>query len=131
MTDDTVPHVPVLIIGGGQAGLSVSWYLMQEGIEHVVLERHRKFESWRNNRRDSFCLVTPNWQCRLPGWHYKGADPDGFILRQEIVDYLDGFAESFSPPLREGVDVTHVSPCDGGGYWIETSSGNLTAEQVV
>ncbi|MGV1947575.1 MULTISPECIES: MSMEG_0569 family flavin-dependent oxidoreductase [unclassified Agrobacterium] len=131
MIDDTVPHVPVLIIGGGQAGLSVSWYLMQEGVEHVVLERRQRFESWRNNRWDSFCLVTPNWQCRLPGWHYKGADPNGFMLRQEIVDYLDGFAESFSPPIREGVDVTHVSPRDSGGYWIETSSGNLTADQVV
>ncbi|MBA8801450.1 putative flavoprotein involved in K+ transport [Agrobacterium sp. RC10-4-1] len=131
MTNDTVPHVPVLIIGGGQAGLSVSWYLMQEGIEHVVLERHRKFESWRNNRWDSFCLVTPNWQCRLPGWHYKGADPDGFMVRQEIVDYLDGFFESFNPPLREGVDVSEVTPREGGGYRIETSIGTMTADQVV
>ncbi|MDR6192477.1 putative flavoprotein involved in K+ transport [Agrobacterium pusense] len=131
MTNDTVPHVPVLIIGGGQAGLSVSWYLMQEGIEHVVLERHRKFESWRNNRWDSFCLVTPNWQCRLPGWPYKGKDPDGFMVRQEIVDYLDGFFESFNPPLREGVDVIEVTPREGGGYRIETSIGTMTADQVV
>ncbi|QBJ16526.1 MSMEG_0569 family flavin-dependent oxidoreductase (plasmid) [Agrobacterium sp. 33MFTa1.1] len=131
MTNDTVPNVPVLIIGGGQAGLSVSWYLMQEGIEHVVLERHRKFESWRNNRWDSFCLVTPNWQCRLPGWPYKGKDPDGFMVRQEIVDYLDGFFESFNPPLREGVDVIEVTPREGGGYRIETSIGATTADQVV
>lgn len=130
MTDAIVPHVPVLIIGGGQAGLSVSWYLMQEGIEHVVLERRQRFESWRNNRWDSFCLVTPNWQCRLPGWPYKGTDPDGFMLKDEIVDYLDSFAESFKPPLREGVDVRHVSPRDGG-YLIETTEGNMTADQVV
>ena len=131
MTDSTVPHVPVLIIGGGQAGLSVSWYLMQEGVEHVVLERRQRFGSWRNNRWDSFCLVTPNWQCRLPGWPYKGTDPDGFMLKHEIVDYLDGFAESFNPPLREGVDVTKVSPGDGGGYLIATTSGDMTADQVV
>lgn len=131
MSDAVAPHIPVLIIGGGQAGLSVSWYLMREGIEHIVLERHRRFESWRNNRWDSFCLVTPNWQCRLPGWPYKGQDPDGFMLRDEIVDYLDGFAESFNPPLREGVHVTHVSPREGGGYWVETSAGNMTADQVV
>lgn len=131
MTDATVPHVPVLIIGGGQAGLSVSWYLMQEGIEHVVLERHRKFESWRNNRWDSFCLVTPNWQCRLPGWPYKGKDPDGFMVKDEIVNYLDGFTESFNPPLREGVDVSEVTPREGGGYRIDTSTGTMTADQVV
>ncbi|MBO9123799.1 MULTISPECIES: MSMEG_0569 family flavin-dependent oxidoreductase [unclassified Rhizobium] len=131
MTEAIVPHVPVLIIGGGQAGLSVSWYLMRAGIEHIVLERHRRFESWRNNRWDTFCLVTPNWQCRLPEWSYNGPDPDGFMLRQEIVDYLDGFAESFDPPLREGVDVTHVSPRENGGYCIETTVGNMTADQVV
>jgi len=131
MIDIIIPHIPVLIIGGGQAGLSVSWYLTRDGIEHVVLERHRRFESWRNNRWDSFCLVTPNWQCRLPGWPYNGRDPDGFMLKDEIVDYLDGFAESFNPPLREGVDVTCVSPLDEGGYRVETTAGTWVADQVV
>lgn len=131
MNDATTPHIPVLIIGGGQAGLSVSWYLMRNDIEHVVLERHRRFESWRSNRWDSFSLVTPNWQCRLPGWPYNGGDPDGFMLKDEIVDYLDGFAESFDPPLREGVDVTRVSPCSAGGYRVETTAGSWIADQVV
>lgn len=131
MNDATTPHIPVLIIGGGQAGLSVSWYLMRNDIEHVVLERHRRFESWRNNRWDSFCLVTPNWQCRLPGWPYNGGDPDGFMLKDEIVDYLDGFADSFNPPLHEGVEVTRVSPCSGGGYRVETTAGIWIADQVV
>ncbi|TJZ90911.1 MSMEG_0569 family flavin-dependent oxidoreductase [Paracoccus gahaiensis] len=126
----TIPHLPVIIIGGGQAGLSVSWYLCAEGIEHLVLERHRRFESWRNNRWDSFCLVTPNWQCRLPGWPYRGPDPDGFMLKDQIVDYVDGFADSFDPPLREGVDVTRVWQ-QGGVYHLTTSLGVFTADQVV
>lgn len=131
MNDTATSHVPVLIIGGGQAGLSVSWYLMKKGIEHIVLERHRRFESWRNNRWDTFCLVTPNWQCRLPGWAYKGNDPNGFMVKDEIVDYLDSFADSFNPPLREGVDVTLVSPRSEGGYDVETTSGKWVADQVV
>ncbi len=131
MSDFEKTHVPVLIIGGGQAGLSVSWYLMRENIEHVVLERHRRFESWRNNRWDSFCLVTPNWQCRLPGWSYAGKDPDGFMLKNEIVEYLDGFAESFGPPLLEGIEVTRVSMRDEGGYQVETNRGTWTCDQVV
>lgn len=131
MNDIAIAHVPVLIIGGGQAGLSVSWYLLREGIDHIVLERHRRFESWRNNRWDSFCLVTPNWQCRLPGWTYRGNDPDGFMLKDAIVDYLDGFAESFNPPLRENVAVNRVSPRDEGGYRVETTVGNWIADQVV
>lgn len=126
----TIPHLPVIIIGAGQAGLSVSWYLCAEGIEHLVLERHRRFESWRNNRWDSFCLVTPNWQCRLPGWPYRGDDPDGFMLKDQIVDYVDGFADSFDPPLREGVDVTRVWQ-QGGVYHLTTSLGAFTADQVV
>jgi putative flavoprotein involved in K+ transport len=123
-------HVSVVIIGGGQAGLSVSWYLARDGIDHVVLERHRAFHSWRESRWDSFCLVTPNWQCRLPGHPYQGDDPDGFMLRNEIVEYLDGFSASFDPPLREGVSVTRVSPVPGG-YRVETTAGVWTCGQVV
>lgn len=131
MTANIPPHIPVVIIGGGQAGLSVSWYLTRDGIDHIVLERHRRFQSWRANRWDSFCLVTPNWQCRLPGWPYKGPDPDGFMPRDEIVEYLDGFCASFDPPLREGVAVTRVVPLSGGGYRVETSAGVWTTGQVV
>lgn len=129
--DTAIPHVPVVIIGGGQAGLSVSWYLARDGIDHIVFERHRRFHSWRVNRWDSFCLVTPNWQCRLPGWPYAGADPDGFMLRDEIVAYLDGFSTSFDPPLHEGVAVTAVQPLPDGTYRVETTSGTWTTGQVV
>ncbi|MBO0905980.1 MSMEG_0569 family flavin-dependent oxidoreductase [Jiella sonneratiae] len=123
-------HVTVAIVGGGQAGLSVSWHLARRGIGHVVFERYRRFHSWRVNRWDSFCLVTPNWQCRLPGHPYRGEDPDGFMVKDEIVDYLEGFAASFAPPLRENVAVTRIARA-GSGYRIETSAGVWTADQVV
>ena len=123
-------HITVAIIGGGQAGLTVSWYLLKKGIEHVVLERHQKFHSWRENRWDSFCLVTPNWQCKLPNFPYKGDDPDGFMLKDEIVEYLDGFAESFDPPIRENVEVKKVSKTEDG-YDVLTSDGAWQCEQVV
>ncbi|WP_166507024.1 MSMEG_0569 family flavin-dependent oxidoreductase [Frigidibacter mobilis] len=126
-----IPHIPVIIIGGGQAGLSVSWYLSRDGIDHLVFERHQRFHSWRVNRWDSFCLVTPNWQCRLPGWPYQGTDPDGYMLRDEIVEYLEGFSASFDPPLREGVSVTRVAPLPGGGYRVETTAGIWTTGQVI
>ncbi|XSG83245.1 MAG: MSMEG_0569 family flavin-dependent oxidoreductase [Methyloligella sp. ZOD6] len=126
----TPRHVPVVIVGGGQAGLSVSRYLCDRGIDHVVFERYRRFHSWRVNRWDSFCLVTPNWQCRLPGHPYPGDDPDGFMLKDEIVDYLEGFAESFSPPLLECITVTRISR-HRHGYVIETSAGTWSADQVV
>ena len=123
-------RVPVVIVGGGQAGLSVSKQLCKKGIEHVVFERHRRFHSWRVNRWDSFCLVTPNWQCRLPDFPYEGDDPHGFMPNREIVGYLDAFSQSFDPPIREGVTVTRVAR-RGARYIVETSAGRYEADQVV
>ncbi len=121
----------VVIVGGGQAGLSVSYYLTQAGMDHVVLERHAKFHSWRVNRWDTFCLVTPNWQCRLPNFPYKGNDPDGFMVKEEITDYLDAFAATFNPPIVENCEVTMITKRPGGGYLVDSSQGNYTTDQVV
>jgi putative flavoprotein involved in K+ transport len=120
----------VVVIGGGQAGLAVSWELVRRGIGHVVLERDRIASAWRQERWDAFCLVTPNWQCRLPGHGYAGDDPDGFMLRDEIVAYVEAYAARFSPPLMEGVEVTSVSRA-AEGYRVATTRGELLADAVV
>jgi putative flavoprotein involved in K+ transport len=95
-----------------------------------VLERARVGETW-SGRRDSFCLVTPNWAIRLRGRNYEGSDPDGFMPRDEIVAYLEGYAASFGAPVREGVEVTAVQRLRHGGFALETSEGNLRADAVV
>jgi putative flavoprotein involved in K+ transport len=125
------PHLPVIVVGGGQAGLSVSWYLRQAGIEHLVFERRRAMHAWRERRWDAFCLVTPNWQCDLPGWPYRGDDPHGFMVKEQIIEYLDGFLRHVNPPLREGVRVLRVTPREGGGFDVLTSEGAWTADHVV
>ncbi|MGQ0621770.1 MAG: MSMEG_0569 family flavin-dependent oxidoreductase [Panacagrimonas sp.] len=124
-------RVPVAVIGGGQAGLSMSWYLKRAGIEHVVFERHRVAYEWRSARWDSFCLVTPNWQCRLPGFPYPGSDPDGFMLKDDIVAYLEAYVGSFAPPLLEGVSVQRLRAAEGQGFEILTTAGTWQAAQVV
>lgn len=126
-----VRHIPVAVIGGGQAGLAISWHLKQHGIEHRVFERKRAANEWRESRWDSFCLVTPNWQCRLPGFPYAGDDPQGFMLKDEIVAYLDAYVASFNPPLLEGVDVQRLRPLKQGGFELNTSAGDYQAQQVV
>jgi putative flavoprotein involved in K+ transport len=125
-------HHDVVVVGGGQAGLAASRCLTDQGIEHLVLERRRIASTWREQRWDSFCLVTPNWQCRLPAYPYAGGDPDGFMLNEEIIDYIEGFAASFSPPLYEGVAVERVSvKAAGRDFTVTTSHGELTADHVV
>lgn len=127
----TPQHHPVIIIGGGQAGLSLAHYLQQRGIDHLVLEKHKAMHSWRTQRWDNFCLVTPNWQCKLPGHEYAGPDPHGFMKKDEINAYLDGFLAKVKPTLKEGVTVQHVKPLATGGYGVVTTEGEYTADQVV
>jgi glycine/D-amino acid oxidase-like deaminating enzyme len=119
-----------VVIGGGQAGLAVSHELTDAGVPHVVLERGRVGQTWRG-RWDSFCLVTPNWSVQLPGHPYDGDDPHGFMLRDEIVAYLEGYAASFRAPVHEGVEVTALRQRPGGGLLLETSEGELEARNVV
>jgi putative flavoprotein involved in K+ transport len=121
----------VVVVGGGQAGLAMSYFLCQRGIDHVVLERHRVGYEWRERRWDSFCLVTPNWQCQLPGFEYRGPDPNGFMGREDVVRHLEQYAASFGPPLVEGVEVTGLRCNASGLFEVETVHGGLTSEQVV
>lgn len=122
-------HHAVAVIGGGQAGLSMSWHLRQRSVDHVVLERDRIGHEWRDRRWDSFCLVTPNWQCELPGFGYDGDDPDGFMPGPEVAGFLEKYAAGFDPPVAEGVEVTRLRR--GSVFELVTSAGPMTADQVV
>ena len=99
------------------------------GIDHVVLERGRIGQTWRD-RWDSFCLVTPNWSVRLPGGTYAGDDPDGFMPRDEIVAHLERYAATSGAPVREGVAVRTIDRAPGG-FVARTSAGDLHAARVV
>src|ERR1700730_3392322 len=120
----------VVIVGAGQAGLSVSRELMAASVEHLVLERGRVGETWRG-RWDSFCLVIPNWTVQLPGGRYEGSDPDGFMARDDIVGHLVGYARSFRAPVREGVVVSSLGPSGDDRFLLRTSAGDVRARQVV
>lgn len=124
-------HYSVAVIGGGQAGLSMSYHLTRKEIDHVVLERNQIGHSWRQQRWDTFCLVTPNWQCNLPGFPYVGPEPHGFMKKDDIVAYLEAFAASFNPPVFEGVAVKQLRKLSDGLFEIQCTKGTFTANQVV
>ncbi|RXF72642.1 MSMEG_0569 family flavin-dependent oxidoreductase [Hansschlegelia zhihuaiae] len=124
-------HRSVIVVGGGQAGVSTSYWLKRRGIDHLVFEKRTAAHVWSTARWDNFCLVTPNWQCDLPGHPYDGPDPDGFMKRDEIVAYVQAFVRKVDPPIREGVAVTRATRRSGGGFAISTSDGDYTADEIV
>lgn len=124
-------RIETIVVGAGHAGLAISKLLSDGGAEHVVLDRAGVGARWRDERWDSFTLLTPNWATWLPGWHYDGDDPHGFMNRDEIVAYFERYARSFDAPVRSGIDVRHLEAADEGGYRVHTSSGPILAEAVV
>jgi len=122
--------IDTVIIGGGQAGLAMSRSLRDRGRDHVVLERGRIAERWRSERWDSLRLLTPNWMSRLPGYAYRGPDPDGFMHRDDVIAYLEGYARSFTAPVEQETTVRAVTVYNGG-YRVETDRGTWLARNVV
>jgi putative flavoprotein involved in K+ transport len=125
-----MPRVACVVIGAGQAGLAISRCLADQGIEHVVLERGRIGERWHSERWDSLCLLTPNWQTRLPHFSYDGPDPDGFMNSGDVVAFLNRYARSFDAPVREQTSVSRVT-WRAGRFTVDTNRGAWTSDAVV
>lgn len=119
-----------IIIGAGQAGLAMSHCLTEQNIDHVVLERGQVANSWRTERWDSLRLLSPNWQTRLPGYAYQGADPDGFRTLDETIALFDGYSSQISAPVETETAVLSVEPF-GDGYLVRTTHGDWQCRTLV
>jgi putative flavoprotein involved in K+ transport len=104
--------------------------LSERSVDHVVLERSEVANSWRTERWDSLRLLTPNWQCRLPGYTYDGGDPDGFMTMPEVVDLIADYAKVIAAPVQSSTNVTSVRRTDGG-YQVITDEGEWQCRTVV
>lgn len=120
----------VVVIGAGHSGLAMSRCLADLGIEHVVLERGEVGNTWRHERWDSLRLLTPNWQCRLPGQPYNGPDPDGYLGAGEVADFIGAYAHRNGAPVRTGACVQSVS-AGQAGYRVASTAGAWHARAVV
>jgi putative flavoprotein involved in K+ transport len=118
-----------IIIGGGQAGLAMSYQLRERGRQHLLIERDRLGGKWHSERWDSLYFQFPNWALSLPGHRYNGDDPEGFSHYSKVIDFLDAYARLVDPPLRHA-DVVRVSRSDAG-LRLETSAGDIEARNVV
>lgn len=120
-----------VVIGAGQAGLSMSYHLGRRGIEHILLERGRVAERWRSERWDSLMFQFPNWMLRLPDHAYDGANPDGFMHRDGVVRFIETFASRIAPPIHCGVNVTNLASSSSGRLTVETDHYTVEAQNVV
>ena len=125
-----IKHIDTIIIGGGQSGLSISYYLKRHGVEHSIFEKAPQPASAWRSRWDSFTLVTPNWMVNLPGAPYQGDHPDAFMDREEVIAYFESYIEQFNLPVHYGIQVLSVEPYYAG-FLVKTNRGDFSCAHVV
>ena len=120
----------VLVVGAGQAGLAMGSFLRRKGRRFVILERAGQIApAWRE-RWDSLTLFTPRRYSGLPGLAFPG-DPDGYPTRDEVIAYLDRYAETFDLPIELNSEVKRLDLGDDGRFRLEVGGRTITADQVV
>jgi len=119
-----------IVVGAGHCGLAMSRCLAAQSIDHAVLERGEVAHTWRTQRWDSLKLLTPNWMTRLPGYTYRGDDPDGYLTASETVQLIADYAKDTAAPVRANTTVTSVRPVERG-YLVQTDQDTWHARAVV
>ena len=123
-------RVNTLVIGAGQSGLATSYWLTQQGVEHLVLEGRAALGGAWQDRWDSFYLNTPNFSFMLPGMTYDGPEPDAFLPRDAVIDLFRGYAKRIAAPVRLGAEATRITRT-GGSFTVETAGGRFESQNVV
>jgi putative flavoprotein involved in K+ transport len=122
----------IVIVGGGQAGLAMSYLLRQRGREHVILERDRVAERWYSQRWDSLRFQFPNWSLQLPGYGYTGNDPDGFAPRDAVIRFIEDYARFIKAPIRCSVEVKALEhEASSGRFLLRTADAVIEADNIV
>ena len=127
-----VESIDTLVVGGGQAGIALSEHLGQSGVPHLVLEKNRVAEAWRSGRWDALVANGPAWHDRFPSLEFKGNDPDEFVTKDRVADYLEEYAQMVNAPIRTGIEVLKAERMsDRSGFRVETSDGVIEAKRIV
>jgi putative flavoprotein involved in K+ transport len=130
VTAEPTSSYEVVVVGAGQAGLAMGYFLHREGRRFVILERAGQIApAWRE-RWDSLTLFTPRRYSGLPGLPFPG-DPDGYPIRDEVIAYLERYAETFELPIELNSEVKKLEPGDEGPFRVDTDRRTITADQVV
>jgi putative flavoprotein involved in K+ transport len=125
-----VADTTTVVVGAGHCGLAMSRCLAARSIDHVVLERGEVASSWRTRRWDSLRLLTPNWMTRLPGFAYRGGDPDGYMSAPQVARMITEYATESAAPVVAHTTVTALRS-HRGGYVVQTDRGTWQTPTVV
>jgi putative flavoprotein involved in K+ transport len=126
---DRSGHYDVVVVGAGQAGLAMGYHVAQRGLRFTILERADSIGSAWRERWESLTLFTPRRYDSLPGLPFPG-DPDGYPTRDEVIDYLERYAETFDLSIELETKAARLTQRDGT-FVLETTRGTFTADQVV
>jgi putative flavoprotein involved in K+ transport len=119
----------VVVVGAGQAGLAIGYFLARQGRRFVIVERAAEVApAWRE-RWDSLTLFTPRRYSALPGLPFTG-DPDGYPTRDEVIAYLERYARTFELPIELSSEVKTLGANDGS-FVLELDDRAIIADQVV
>ncbi len=118
-----------VVVGGGQAGLAIGYYLSMQGREFVILDTHHRIgTSWRE-RWDSLRIFTPASISSLPGMPLS-APAGAFLTKDEVADYLEAYVARFHLPVRLNTTVDTLTR-EGDHYLLTVGDQRLAAEHVV
>jgi putative flavoprotein involved in K+ transport len=129
-TEDTMDdQYDVAVVGGGQAGLAIGYWLAQQRRSFVILEGGDSVATAWRNRWDSLVLFTSRRYDALPGLAFPG-DPDGYPGRQEVTSYLERYVSEFNLPVQPNSHVRSLSTEDGW-FVLDLGERHVLARQVV
>lgn len=122
-------HVEVVVVGAGQAGLAIGFFLARQGRRFLILEAADAVGAAWKDRWDSLALFTPRRYDALPGLSFPG-DPDGYPSRDEVISYLRAYADTHELPVVLNSAVRSLTQVDDG-FQLECSGRRVRADQVV
>ncbi|WP_425080654.1 flavin-containing monooxygenase [Ruegeria arenilitoris] len=128
----SIEKTDTLVVGGGQAGIALSEHLGNNDVPHIILEKNRTAEAWRTGRWDALVANGPCWHDRFPSLQFNGDDPDAFVPKDRVAEYLVEYAEMVNAPIREGVEALNAERLPGeGGFRVKTTAGEIHAKRIV
>ena len=118
-----------VVIGGGQAGLAVGYFLSRQGENFIILDKNSQTgDAWRC-RWESLRLFTPSQFDSLPGMRFP-TSKNYFPSKDEVADYLEEYARQFNLPIRHNVNVDSLRRTEQG-YHISTGTVSFSARNVI